>query len=58
MKRFEVAKVEGSVEQVTIDLVNLAIVDGFLENGGHPLSLRSGEQIFICVKDGHFAEAV
>jgi hypothetical protein len=56
MKKFEVAKVEGSEKQVTIDFDSRTVVEGVLENGRHTVCLQSGGRFSISVKDGRIVE--
>jgi hypothetical protein len=56
MSKLEVAKVEESDKQVTIDFESGTIVDGFLENGTHLVWLQGGPRHSITVKDGALVE--
>jgi len=56
MRKLEVAKVEGSEKQITIDFSGGAIVEGLLGNGRHTVCLQSGERLSVSVKDGRLIE--
>ncbi len=56
MSRFEVAIIEGSEKQATIDFDSHTIVEGTPENGRYTLCLRSGERLSVSVKDGRILE--
>ncbi len=58
MRRRQVATVEGSGEQVTIDFEGLRIVEGSPEDGRYTFQLLSGERICGNVKNGRLTDAV
>ncbi|MGA2003975.1 MAG: hypothetical protein ABSG70_11365 [Terriglobales bacterium] len=57
MSRFQIATIEGSGRQVTIDFEKRAIIQGAPENGKYTFQLLSGERISASVKDGRLIEA-
>lgn len=57
MSRFQVATVEGSGKQVTIDFEGLAVIEGAPENGRYTFQLLSGERISGNVEDGRLINA-
>jgi hypothetical protein len=57
MSRFQVATIEGSGRQVTIDFERLTIIEGAPENGRYTFQLLSGKHISGNVKDGRLIDA-
>jgi len=58
MSRFQVATIEGSGKQVTIDFERLAIIESAPANGRYTFQLLSGERISGDVEDGRLINAV
>jgi len=56
MSRLEVAKVEGTGKQITIDLGSGTIVEGSLATGTHNIHLQNGARHVLTVKDGRLVE--
>ncbi len=57
MSRFQVATIDGSGKQVTIDFGRLAIIEGVPDNGRYTFQLlMSGERISGNVKDGRLID--
>jgi hypothetical protein len=55
--RSQVATIEGSGKQVTIDFERLTIIEGAPENGRYTFQLLNGERISSNVKDGRLVNA-
>lgn len=57
MSRLQIATIEGSGKQVTIDFERLTIIEGTPVNGGYTFQLLSGERISSNVEDGRLIDA-
>lgn len=55
--KLQVATIEGSGKQVTLDFERLTIIEGAPENGRYTFQLSNGERLSSNVKDGRLTNA-
>lgn len=56
MNGLQVAQVEETGKQITVNCESRFVVEGFLENGTHNIQLQNGARQVITVKDGRLVE--